>query len=154
MLGRKTAGENFEKIVNEECNFIDQSLAKEESKIINDIIDVGKRKKSKYYDELEPNLKIMEYIFSHEKRSLNRNSILRPMIPTSGFENLIHTCRRVFTKERKNDKLKNETMSFFDELVSGESDLRENKAIIIVPASFYPGNMNIENAKQFFVDAV
>ena len=154
MLGRKTAGDNFENIINEENNKTDIILNKEESKNVNDLIDVSKKKKSKYYDELEPNLKIMEYIFSHEKRSLNRNSILRPMIPTSGFENLIHTCRRVFTKERKNDKVKNESMSFFDELVSGESDLRENKAIIIVPTSFYPGNINIENAKQFFVDAM
>jgi hypothetical protein len=114
--------------------------------------DSYKRQKLKAYEELDPNLKVMEYIYSKEKKSLNRNSVLRSFTYAIGFENLISLAKKTFEKTKTGDKIRTEAISFLDELTGGES-LKDNKAIIIVPASFYPGNISIENAKQFLVDA-
>jgi hypothetical protein len=143
-LGRKKPGEGLEKVMTSATRELNKS----------DSSGNNNEQKRKYYDELEPSLKVMEYIFSHEKRSLNRYSILRPtIIPERGFDSLLHSCKKIFLKDRSGERVKTETMSFFDELISGESDLRENKAIIIVPASFNTGNICIDNAKSFLKDA-
>lgn len=152
-LGKKTMGENLESIMNEDKNINNtQNLNEQASSVYKQREDSYKRQKLKAYEDLDPNLKIMDFIYSKEKKSLNRNSILRSFNYSIGFEGLIAQTKKVFEKSKQGDKIRTETMSFLDELAGGES-LKDNKAIIIVPASFFPGNICIDNAKQFLVDS-
>lgn len=147
-LGKKKApAENLEK-----------SLEKEHQKEINTTnpqnLEKGSKLKKPRLEDLDPNLRILDYIYTKQKHSLNRNSILRPMTTNlTSFENLLSTCRRTFTNLNKSNSKHLETLSFLDELVSAD-DLKGSRAIIIVPASFYPGNLCLENAKRFLQDAV
>ena len=109
----------------------------------------------------------MEYIYENEKKNLNRNTILRISLPSSsnqtntdvnngntktGLENILSLCNRFFTKN-SNVKSISETQSFLDELIMENDDFQQNKAIIIVPSNFYPGNICYENAKKFLLEA-
>jgi hypothetical protein len=151
MLGKKKHGESIDILMNEDKK--DSNKMETDNKLINEqMFDSAKKsQRNKYYDELEPNLKVMDYIYTREKRSLNRNTILRPFNYSVGFDNLLSLTKRIFFTSHTKDQIKTERVSFLDEIVSGES-LRENKAIIIVPAAFYPGNICIDNAKEFFVN--
>ncbi len=113
-----------------------------------------KREKISYDPEIEPKIKIVEYIYSHQKSNLNRNTILRIPVQTrnQGFENLLTLCNKFFTKNNTN-KIISETLSFLEELTLENDDFQQNKAIIIVPSIFYPGNICLENAKKFLLDA-
>lgn len=99
----------------------------------------------------DPHVAIMDYIYSNEKKSLNRNSMLKPINNILSFENLLSFSKGIFMK-KGNEQKHNETLSFLEELVSGD-DLRGNKAIIVVPNSFYEGNLCYENAKEFLFDS-
>lgn len=113
-----------------------------------------KREKIIYEPEIEPKVRVVEYIYTHEKKNINRNTILR--IPfqngTLGFENLLSLCNKFFTKNNTN-KANSETLSFLEELTMEYDDFQQNKAIIIVPPTFQPGNICIDNAKKFLLDA-
>lgn len=113
-----------------------------------------KREKVFYEPEIEPKVRVVEYLYNHEKKNLNRNTILR--IPfqngTTGFENLLSLCNKFFTKNNTN-KSNSETLSFLEELTMEYDDFQQNKAIIIVPPTFQPGNICIDNAKKFLLDA-
>ena len=113
-----------------------------------------KREKVSYDPEIDPKIRVVEYIYTNEKKNLNRNTILRVPIQTgvSGFENLLTLCLNNFTRNISN-KASTETCSFLEELTTLEFDLQQNKAIIIVPPSFNPGNLCMENARKFLVDA-
>jgi hypothetical protein len=152
MLGKKRHGEGIEKIEDAV-----KGRRKEEGNASSSNINNEKRQKEKKninrssLEELEPELKVMEYIYTREKKTLNRNFILRPPV-VSSFESLLQLSKRIFMN-KGNEKIQNETMSFLEELVSGGSDLRGNKAIIIVPATFYPGNICQDNAKEFLLNS-
>lgn len=113
-----------------------------------------KREKVFYEPEIEPKVRVVEYLHTHEKKNLNRNTILR--IPfqngTAGFENLLSLCNKFFTKNNTNKAI-SETLSFLEELTMEYDDFQQNKAIIIVPNSFQQGNICIDNAKKFLLDA-
>jgi len=123
-----------------------------------------KREKISYDPKIEAKIKVMEYIYENEKKNLNRNTILRIPIPSSsnqinnnvntntGLENILSLCNRFFTKNSNNKSI-SETQSFLDELTMENDDFQQNKAIIIVPSNFYPGNICYENAKKFLIDA-
>lgn len=149
MLGKKKPGESLEQSIAEESQGAKREQGNESGRTNSTSY---KKQKLKQYEDLEPNLKIMDYIYTREKKSLNRNSILRPFNYSTNFENLLSLTKRIFMKNKAGDKITSETVSFLDEIASAES-LRESKAIIIVPAAFYPGNICIDNAKQFIVDA-
>ena len=148
---KKQSSEPLEKIMErEQKNFYTQTS---ESKGDQSKESLDKKKKS-FLCNLEPELRIMDYIYSKQKHSLNRNFLLRPMgMNPISFENLLPLCKRTFTINKKGSSRPNETLSFLDEL-SLIDDLKGNKAIIIVPESKYPGNLTMENAKQFFVNSV
>jgi len=103
------------------------------------------------HDEMDPNLRVIEYIYNKQKNSLNRNLLMRPSNNTINYDNLFSLCRRFFTKSNHKDTSQHETMSFLDELLSGE-DLSGNKAIIVVPAIYNAGNLSNDNARQFLVE--
>ncbi len=113
-----------------------------------------KREKINYDPDIEPKIKVIEYIYSHEKKNLNRNTILRVPFQntTSGFESLLGLCNKFFTKNNTS-KINHETLSFLEELTMENDDFQQNKAIIIVPSTFQPGNICIDNAKKFLLDA-
>lgn len=113
-----------------------------------------KREKINYDPEIEPKVKILEYIYTHEKKNLNRNTILRIPIQgvSKGFENLLELCNKHFTKNHSCRNI-SEHHSFLDELTMDNDDFQQNKAIIIVPATFIPGNICIDNARKFLLDA-
>lgn len=134
-------------------NFLDEAVNTHEKNF--EFLDhKRKREKISYDSELEPKIKVMEYIYENEKKNLNRNTILR--IPfqsnNTGLENILSLCNRFFTKNSSNKSI-TETQSFLDELTMENDDFQQNKAIIIVPSSFYPGNICYENAKKFLLDA-
>jgi hypothetical protein len=151
-LGKKKEGENLEKILEEEYRTDKEKMNHILSRNLINEGEVGISKKPRHED-LDPNLRVMGYIYAKQKHSLNRNSILRPANNLINFDNLFSLCKRFFTQNSHKDRSHVETLSFLDELLSGE-DLSGNKAIIVVPSVYYPGNLFIDNARQFLVDAV
>jgi len=113
-----------------------------------------KRDRINYDPEIEPKIRVVEYMYTHEKKNLNRNTVLR--IPfqngTPGFENLLSLCDKIFTKNNAH-KANTENLTFLEELTMENDDFQQNKAIIIVPSSFQQGNICIDNAKKFLLDA-
>jgi hypothetical protein len=143
--------ENIEKVMDEEY----KKSCKGESMNNSQNMESMKYKnpvKKPRMEDLDPNLQIMDYIYTRQKHSLNRNSVLRPMAQLIGFESLLSLCRKTFTNNKKYKDSHIETLSFLDELISGE-DLGGNKAIIIVPPTYHQGGLSIDNARQFIVDA-
>jgi hypothetical protein len=154
MLGKKKESENLEKVMQEEFRADREKLGRDgqvKSKEKTREGEMSHLKKPRL-DDLDPNLRVMGYIYNKQKHSLNRNSILRSSANLVSFENLFSLCKKFFTKNNFKDKSHTETMSFIEELLSGE-DLNANKAIIVVPSIYYPGNLSYENARQFLVDA-
>src|SRR5690606_6878064 len=128
-LGKKKQGENFEKMMEEEYKANQKEKTEgDQSKLVRD------PRKRPRLEELDPNLRVMDYIYTREKKSLNRNSILKPMSNPSSFESLLVLCKKIFTRTNGEQRT-NEMMSFLDELCTAD-DLRGNKAIIIVPSTY------------------
>lgn len=162
-LGKKRRGETIPEAFNSElgANNNNEGNANIASASQNQISTVAKNEKGdlstkkqsikKKYSDLDPNLDIMDYIYTNEKKSLNRNSMLKPINNLHSFEGLLSFCKTIFTRNG-NVQRHNETLSFLDELISTD-DLRGNKAIIVVPSSFCEGNLCYENAKEFLADA-
>ena len=96
----------------------------------------------------DPNLSIMDYIYSHEKKSLNRNSLMKPPEYNLSFENLLNMAKKLFTSE-KGLKDQEETKSFLDELIQNNDGLSVSKLLIVVPDGFNEGNLCEKNAKAF-----
>ena len=115
------------------------------------------KKKEKYMlmqkqQELkDKNLCIMDYIYSHEKKSLNRNSLMKPPENNLSFEHLLSMTKKIFTSEG-GLKEQEEAKSFLDELIENNEGLGTSKLIIVVPSSFNEGNICDKNAKAFLHD--
>ena len=99
----------------------------------------------------DKNLCIMDYIYSHEKKSLNRNSLMKPPENNLGFEHLLSMTKKIFTLEG-GLKEQEEAKSFLDELIENNEGLGTVKLIIVVPSSFTEGNLCEKNAKAFLHD--
>ena len=112
------------------------------------------KKKEKYLYMLkqqelkDPSLSVMDYIYSHEKKSLNRNSLMKPPENSLSFEHLLNMTKKLFTSE-KGLKEQEEAKSFLDELIQNNEGLGISKLIIIVPSDFSEGNLCEKNAKAF-----
>ena len=136
------------------ANSSEDQLQRLNDKNIDILNQKRKREKVIYEPEIETKVRVVEYLYTHEKKNLNRNTILR--IPfqngTQGFENLLSLCNKFFTKNNTN-KATSETLTFLEELTMEYDDFQQNKAIIIVPSTFLPGNICIDNAKKFLLDA-
>ena len=135
-LGKKKKGDSLEEL------YKDKSNKNEESK-----------KKEKYLKQRENELKdeklvIMDYIYQHEKKSLNRNSLMKPPENCLSFENLLGITKKIFTQEG-GLKERQGTKSFLDELISSNEGLGIIKLIIVVPPIFNEGNLCEKNAKAF-----
>ena len=48
----------------------------------------------------DPSLSVMDYIYSHEKKSLNRNSLMKPPENSLSFEHLLNMTKKLFTSEK------------------------------------------------------
>ena len=96
----------------------------------------------------DPSLSVMDYIYSHEKKSLNRNSLMKPPENSLSFEHLLNMTKKLFTSE-KGLKEQEEAKSFLDELIQNNEGLGISKLIIIVPSDFSEGNLCEKNAKAF-----
>ena len=144
-LGKKKKGDSFSELYKNENNEnntnLNENKKKQETKFTN-------RKKEELSD---PNLLIMDYIYLNEKKSLNHNSMLKPVDNIQSYENLLTFCKKIFLKDG-NVSHHHETLTFLDELLNSE-DLQGNKAIIVVPTSFVEGNLSCENAKEFLCNA-
>ena len=145
-LGKKKHGDNFEKIIENE-----HKTSKQTTTDKNDVKDARPLVKKPRIEEQDPNLRVMDYIYTREKKSLNRNSVLKPIQNPPNFADLLKLCCKIFLQV-KGGQRQAETLSFLDELISAD-DLKGNKAIIIVPSTYYPGNLCLDNAKQFLLDA-
>ena len=97
------------------------------------------------------NLAVMDYVYRNEKKSFNRNSLLRPRVTTQSFEGLLNLSKSIFVKDTFNLN-KKETLSFLDELC-GKDELGGGKAIIVVPSEYSEGNLYFGNARAFLEDA-
>lgn len=150
-LGKKKPGDNYERVLDEES--MNKETKEEERKNENKAKPIPHPNQIKKFrtEDLEPNLRVMNFIYTREKKSLNRNSILRPSMNLTSYENLLNLCKSTFIYNKIENK-QNESLSFLDELISSD-DLKGNKAIIVVPSTFYPGNLSMDNAEQFLVDA-
>ena len=135
-------------------SFLDNEINQTNEKNLEFLEHKRKREKISYDPEIEPKIRVVEYVYENEKKNLNRNTILRIPFQSSnnGLENILSLCNRFFTKNSNNKSI-SETQSFLDELTMENDDFQQNKAIIIVPSSFYPGNICYENAKKFLLDA-
>jgi parafibromin len=143
---KKNPSDSLEQVMNDE-------LKKKTQDNINEAIEKLNTKKQRL-DNLDPSLKVIDYINIKKKHSLNRNSILRPMSTNlTSFGNLLSICNKTFGVASKSAHKSNESMRFIDELTSSD-DLLGSRAIIIVPSAFSPGNLNIDNAKSFLMDSV
>ena len=144
-LGKKKKGESFSELYKNENNEnninLNENKKKQETKFKN-------RKKEELSD---PKLLIMDYIYLNEKKSLNHNSMLKPVDNIQSYENLLTFCKKIFLKDG-NVSHHHETLTFLDELLNSD-DLQGNKAIIVVPTSFVEGNLSCENAKEFLCNA-
>ena len=130
---------------------------KEENLSIDKLDKLEKDKKIEKYQKLmkqkeselkDPHLAIMDYIYNNEKKSLNRNSLMKPSEGAPTFEHLLSLTKKIFTQE---GGLKNttEVKSFLDELIESNESLGTSKLIIIVPPTFTEGNICDKNAKEF-----
>ena len=144
-LGKKKKGDSFSELYKNENNEnntnLNENKKKQETKFTN-------RKKEELSD---PKLLIMDYIYLNEKKSLNHNSMLKPVDNIQSYENLLTFCKKIFLKDG-NVSHHHETLTFLDELLNSD-DLQGNKAIIVVPTSFVEGNLSCENAKEFLCNA-
>ena len=135
-LGKKNKGENLDLFFHVKNN-------PEENK-----------KKEKYYNMIkqqelkDKNLCIMDYIYSHQKKSLNRNALMKPPENTLDFGHLISMTKKIFTSEG-GLKEQEEAKSFLDELIENNEGLGMSKLIIVVPSTFTEGNLCDKNAKAF-----
>ena len=138
-LGKKNKGENLDLFFHVKNN-------PEENK-----------KKEKYYNMIkqqelkDKNLCIMDYIYSHQKKSLNRNALMKPPENTLDFGHLISMTKKIFTSEG-GLKEQEEAKSFLDELIENNEGLGMSKLIIVVPSTFTEGNLCDKNAKAFLHD--
>jgi len=148
-LGKKKEGDDLEMVMEEEMN-----SAANENKVIKENNENDKNNNlNKPKEILDPHLVVIDYLNKIEKRTVNRNSVLRSFTNHYSFENLLKICQKHFMKAKPFQNAFQEQVSFLDELLSGESDFSEKKAIIVVPNKYIPGNLCIENAKDFFVDS-
>lgn len=146
-LGKKRKGDDFiEALASEFNGGNEKGTSKSEREERSARIQAERKK----LEELDPNFAIMNYIYKNEKKSLNRNSMLKPINNHSSFENLLYYSARIFTKG--NVQKQNETLSFLEELRATDG-LRGNKAIIVVPSAFIEGNICFENAKEFLFNS-
>ena len=160
-LGKKRKNDTFVEAIASELPYSAQNKSAPQQSVepstqdnfaMNNDNNVPKRTQvKKRFDDLDDNLAIMEYIYTNEKKSLNRNSILKPIINVHSFEGLLSFCKGIFTKNGKIYK-QTETVSFLEELLSTD-DLRSAKAIIVVPNNYIEGSLCIDNAKRFLESA-
>ena len=139
-LGKKKKGENLD------IYYKDKNSKPEDSKKKEKYLYLMKQEELK-----DKHLCIMDYIFTHEKKSLNRNSLMKPPENNLSFENLLSITKKIFTSEN-GLKEKEETKSFLDELIENNEGLGTSKLIIVVPCSFTEGNICEKNAKAFLHD--
>ena len=114
------------------------------------------KKKEKYLKQREDELKneklaIMDFIYRNEKKSLNRNSLMKPPENCLSFENLMGLAKKIFSQEG-GLKERQETKSFLEELIESNEGLGMSKLIIVVPPIFNEGNLCDKNAKAFLND--
>ncbi len=135
-LGKKKKGDNLDSFYKDKSN-------PEENKKKEKYLYMLKQQELK-----DPSLSVMEYIYSHEKKSLNRNSLMKPPENSLSFEHLLNMTKKLFTSE-KGLKEQEEAKSFLDELIQNNEGLGISKLIIIVPSDFSEGNLCEKNAKAF-----
>ena len=135
-LGKKTKGTHLD------IYYKDKNLKPEDAK---------KKLMIKQQELKDKNLCIMDYIYSHEKKSLNRNSLMKPPENNLSFEHLLSMTKKIFTSEG-GLKEQEEAKSFLDELIENSEGLGTSKLIIVVPSSFNEGNICDKNAKAFLHD--
>ena len=138
-LGKKKKGDNLDLFLKEKSN-------PEEAKKKEKYLYMMKQEELK-----DKNLCIMDYIYSHEKKSLNRNSLMKPPENNLSFEHLLSITKKIFTSEG-GLKEQEEAKSFLDELIENNEGLGTSKLIIVVPSSFTEGNLCEKNAKAFLHD--
>ena len=138
-LGKKKKGDNLDLFYKDKSN-------PEETKKKEKYLLMIKQQELK-----DKNLCIMDYIYSHEKKSLNRNSLMKPPENNLGFEHLLSMTKKIFTLEG-GLKEQEEAKSFLDELIESNEGLGTVKLIIVVPSSFTEGNLCEKNAKAFLHD--
>jgi hypothetical protein len=138
-LGKKKKGDNLDLFFKDKNN-------PEETKKKEKYLYMMKQQELK-----DKNLCIMDYIYSHEKKSLNRNSLMKPPENNLSFENLLSMTKKIFTSEG-GLKEEEEEKSFLDELIENNEGLGTSKLIIVVPTSFTEGNICEKNAKAFLCD--
>ena len=139
-LGKKKKGDNLD------IYYKDKNNKPEDSKKKEKLLYLMKQEELK-----DKHLCIMDYIFSYEKKSLNRNSLMKPPENNLSFENLLSITKKIFTSEN-GLKEKEEAKSFLDELIENNEGLGTSKLIIVVPSSFTEGNICDKNAKAFLHD--
>jgi hypothetical protein len=138
-LGKKTKRDNLDDLYKDRNNKNEDNKKKEK------YLNLLKQRD----DELKDvNLSIMDYIYSHEKKSLNRNSLMKPPENYLSFENLLGITKKIFTQEG-GLKERQEAKSFLDELIESNEGLGTSKLIIVVPSTFNEGNLCKKNAKEF-----
>ena len=138
-LGKKKKGDNLDLFLKDKNN-------PEEAKKKEKYLYMMKQEELK-----DKNLCIMDYIYSHEKKSLNRNSLMKPPENNLSFEHLLNITKKIFTSEG-GLKEQEEAKSFLDELIENNEGLGTCKLIIVVPSSFTEGNLCEKNAKAFLHD--
>ena len=138
-LGKKKKGDNLDSFYKDKSN-------PEENKKKEKYLFMIKQQELK-----DKNLCIMDYIYSNEKKSLNRNSLMKPPENNLGFEHLLSMTKKIYTSEG-GLKEQEEAKSFLDELIENNEGLGTVKLIIVVPSSFTEGNLCDKNAKAFLHD--
>ena len=141
-LGKKKKGGSFEEI------YKDKNNRNEDNKKNEKYLNYLKQRDDELKDE---KLAIMNYIYTHEKKSLNRNSLMKPPENCLSFENLLSISKKIFTMEG-GLKERQETKSFLEELIERNEGLGTIKLIIVVPSTFTEGNLCEKNAKAFLND--
>ena len=141
-LGKKKKGDSLEELYKDKNNKNEDSKKKEK------YLNYLKQRDDELRDE---KLAIMDYIYSHEKKSLNRNSLMKPPENCLSFENLLSITKKIFTMEG-GLKERQETKSFLEELIESNEGLGTSKLIIVVPTIFNEGNLCEKNAKAFLND--
>ena len=86
-LGKKKKGDNLDLFFKDKNN-------PEETKKKEKYLYMMKQQELK-----DKNLCIMDYIYSHEKKSLNRNSLMKPPENNLSFEHLLSITKKIFTSE-------------------------------------------------------
>ena len=141
-LGKKKKGGNLEEM------YKDKNNRNEDNKKNEKYLNYLKQRDDELKDE---KLAIMNYIYTHEKKSLNRNSLMKPPENCLSFENLLSISKKIFTMEG-GLKERQETKSFLEELIERNEGLGTIKLIIVVPSTFTEGNLCEKNAKAFLND--